>query len=162
MLAGSSSRSFNEKRSSSRKAGGPAKVCPRSSIRPPIALRPGYSLPIPETEADPTLYEIPAGLVVGECFPQPPIEADIVLRAGRKSKVGNVDRWPVGHDSTAANAGNELSYVSRPRVGDNLPFRFVGKLERLSPRLRGETMQEKSRQKHDVVTPLAQRRHREG
>ncbi len=40
------------------------RVCLRSSIRPPIALRPGYSLPLPEKEkGDPTLFEIPAGLV---------------------------------------------------------------------------------------------------
>ncbi len=38
------------------------RVCLRSSIRPPLALRVGYALPIPGTD-DPTLFEIPAGLV---------------------------------------------------------------------------------------------------
>lgn len=41
----------------------PDRVCVRSSIRPPVSLRPGYALPIPATSADPTLFEIPAGLV---------------------------------------------------------------------------------------------------
>ncbi len=41
----------------------PDRVCVRSSIRPPISLRPSYALPIPQTSADPTLFEIPAGLV---------------------------------------------------------------------------------------------------
>lgn len=41
----------------------PHRVCLRSSIRPPLALRPGYALPLKETAADPTLFEIPAGLV---------------------------------------------------------------------------------------------------
>lgn len=45
---------------------GTPRVCLRSSIRPPMAMRPGYALPIPETVADPTLYEIPAGLVEPE------------------------------------------------------------------------------------------------
>ncbi|WP_157068747.1 NUDIX hydrolase [Sandaracinus amylolyticus] len=39
------------------------RVCLRSSIRPPIALRPTYSLPIADESADPTLFEVPAGLV---------------------------------------------------------------------------------------------------
>lgn len=38
------------------------RVCLRSSIRPPVALRAGYALPLPGTD-DPTLFEIPAGLV---------------------------------------------------------------------------------------------------
>jgi ADP-ribose pyrophosphatase len=38
----------------------------RSAIRPPLALRPGYALPIAPASADPTLYEIPAGLVEGD------------------------------------------------------------------------------------------------
>lgn len=42
---------------------GSLKVCLRSSIRPPLALRPQYALPIPDVEGDPTLFEIPAGLV---------------------------------------------------------------------------------------------------
>lgn len=37
------------------------RVCLRSSIRPPIALRAGYTLPLPGTD-DPTLFEVPAGL----------------------------------------------------------------------------------------------------
>lgn len=41
----------------------PDRVCLRSSIRPPVAMRPGYALPIPTTSTDPTLFEIPAGLV---------------------------------------------------------------------------------------------------
>ena len=39
------------------------RVCLRSSIRPPIALRPTYALPLESESADPTLFEIPAGLV---------------------------------------------------------------------------------------------------
>ncbi|MDQ3031345.1 MAG: NUDIX hydrolase [Myxococcota bacterium] len=40
------------------------RVCLRSSIRPPLSLRPGYSLPLASEESgDPTLFEIPAGLV---------------------------------------------------------------------------------------------------
>ncbi len=38
------------------------RVCLRSSIRPPLSLRAGYALPLPGTD-DPTLFEIPAGLV---------------------------------------------------------------------------------------------------
>lgn len=39
-------------------------VCLRSSIRPPLAQRTGYALPLPlEEKGDPTLFEIPAGLV---------------------------------------------------------------------------------------------------
>lgn len=41
----------------------PSRICLRSSIRPPLALRPDYALPVRETVADPTLFEIPAGLV---------------------------------------------------------------------------------------------------
>jgi ADP-ribose pyrophosphatase len=41
----------------------PDRVCVRSSIRPPVALRPTYALPIAPPTADPTLFEIPAGLV---------------------------------------------------------------------------------------------------
>lgn len=41
----------------------PDRVCLRSAIRPPVSLRPSYALPIAPTSADPTLYEIPAGLV---------------------------------------------------------------------------------------------------
>ncbi len=41
----------------------PDRVCLRSSIRPPISLRPTYALPIAAASGDPTLFEIPAGLV---------------------------------------------------------------------------------------------------
>jgi ADP-ribose pyrophosphatase len=41
----------------------PDRICVRSSIRPPISLRPTYALPIPQTSGDPTLFEVPAGLV---------------------------------------------------------------------------------------------------
>jgi ADP-ribose pyrophosphatase len=41
----------------------PDRVCVRSAIRPPLSLRPSYALPIAATHADPTLFEIPAGLV---------------------------------------------------------------------------------------------------
>jgi len=41
----------------------PDRVCVRSAIRPPLSLRPSYALPIAATSADPTLFEIPAGLV---------------------------------------------------------------------------------------------------
>lgn len=40
------------------------RVCLRSSIRPPLSLRPSYTVPLRERETgDPTLFEIPAGLV---------------------------------------------------------------------------------------------------
>jgi ADP-ribose pyrophosphatase len=39
------------------------RICLRSSIRPPVSLRNGYGVPIAEKHADPTLFEIPAGLV---------------------------------------------------------------------------------------------------
>lgn len=40
------------------------RVCLRSSIRPPLSLRPGCNVPLAEQETgDPTLFEIPAGLV---------------------------------------------------------------------------------------------------
>jgi ADP-ribose pyrophosphatase len=39
------------------------RVCLRSSIRPPLALRADAALPLAETSRDPTLFEIPAGLV---------------------------------------------------------------------------------------------------
>lgn len=40
------------------------RICLRSSIRPPLSLRPGYTVPLRESETgDPTLFEIPAGLV---------------------------------------------------------------------------------------------------
>ena len=38
-------------------------VCLRSALRPPLAFRPGYTLPIPEPEPVAVLWEIPAGLV---------------------------------------------------------------------------------------------------
>lgn len=41
------------------------RVCLRSSIRPPLAFRAGYALPL-EGTTDPTLFEIPAGLVEKE------------------------------------------------------------------------------------------------
>jgi ADP-ribose pyrophosphatase len=50
-----------------RESDGSLRVCLRSSIRPPLALRREYALPIPDPSGDPTLFEIPAGLVeVGE------------------------------------------------------------------------------------------------
>jgi ADP-ribose pyrophosphatase len=40
------------------------RVCLRSSIRPPLAMRPGYVLALQDEEPGcPTLYEIPAGLI---------------------------------------------------------------------------------------------------
>jgi ADP-ribose pyrophosphatase len=41
----------------------PDRVCVRSAIRPPLSLRPSYALPIAASSPDPTLFEIPAGLV---------------------------------------------------------------------------------------------------
>lgn len=38
-------------------------VCLRSALRPPLAFRPGYALPVPEAEPAAVLWEIPAGLV---------------------------------------------------------------------------------------------------
>lgn len=48
------------------RSSGAPHVCLRSSIRPPLALRAGYALPVPDPSGDPTLYEIPAGLVEPE------------------------------------------------------------------------------------------------
>lgn len=43
---------------------GTLRVCLRSSIRPPLAFRPSYALPLPEPrESSPVLWEVPAGLV---------------------------------------------------------------------------------------------------
>jgi ADP-ribose pyrophosphatase len=43
-------------------------VCLRSSIRPPVSLRATYTLPTGRESGDPTLFEIPAGLVeLEEC-----------------------------------------------------------------------------------------------
>jgi ADP-ribose pyrophosphatase len=41
---------------------GEPKVCLRSSLRPPLALRPGYRLPLPARGGN-VLWELPAGLV---------------------------------------------------------------------------------------------------
>lgn len=38
-------------------------ICLRTALRPPLAFRGGYALPIAEREPIPTLWEIPAGLV---------------------------------------------------------------------------------------------------
>lgn len=38
-------------------------ICLRSALRPPLAFRPGYRLPLPEAEPTAVLWEIPAGLV---------------------------------------------------------------------------------------------------
>jgi len=40
-----------------------SRVCLRSALRPPLAFRPGYALPLPEPEPIAVLWEIPAGLV---------------------------------------------------------------------------------------------------
>lgn len=42
---------------------GTPRICLRSSIRPPLARRATMTLPIPEHDTAPTLFEIPAGLV---------------------------------------------------------------------------------------------------
>jgi ADP-ribose pyrophosphatase len=42
--------------------GGEPRVCIRSSLRPPLALRPGYRLPLP-SEGTAVIWEVPAGLV---------------------------------------------------------------------------------------------------
>lgn len=39
------------------------RVCLRSSIRPPLAFRTEYTLPIPDPDASASLWEVPAGLV---------------------------------------------------------------------------------------------------
>jgi ADP-ribose pyrophosphatase len=41
----------------------PDRVCVRSAIRPPVAMRASYALPIAQPSADPMVFEIPAGLV---------------------------------------------------------------------------------------------------
>lgn len=43
-------------------ASGERLVCLRSTLRPPLAFRSGYAIPIPDA-AEPVLWEIPAGLV---------------------------------------------------------------------------------------------------
>jgi ADP-ribose pyrophosphatase len=47
-------------------AGGELRVCLRSALRPPLAFRPGYALPLAETSAAPVVWEVPAGLVEPE------------------------------------------------------------------------------------------------
>ncbi len=42
---------------------GVAYLCLRSSLRPPLAFRPDYALPIAELRAMPVQWEVPAGLV---------------------------------------------------------------------------------------------------
>lgn len=49
-----------------RDAKGGVLVCLRSALRPPLALRPSYSLPIPEATPAPVQWEVPAGLVERE------------------------------------------------------------------------------------------------
>jgi ADP-ribose pyrophosphatase len=44
----------------------PLRVCLRSALRPPLAFRPGYSIPIEEREAEPVQWEVPAGLIEPE------------------------------------------------------------------------------------------------
>ncbi len=39
------------------------RVCLRSALRPPLAFRPGYALPLAEAEPAPVAWEVPAGLV---------------------------------------------------------------------------------------------------
>ncbi len=40
------------------------RICLRSALRPPLAFRAGYAIPIPERDgASPVLWEVPAGLV---------------------------------------------------------------------------------------------------
>lgn len=46
--------------------GGALRVCLRSALRPPLAFRPGYALPIAEPAPDPVVWEVPAGLVEPE------------------------------------------------------------------------------------------------
>ncbi|MEC7525182.1 MAG: NUDIX domain-containing protein [Myxococcota bacterium] len=41
---------------------GAPRICLRSALRPPLAFRPGYALPLDEPAA-PVLWEVPAGLV---------------------------------------------------------------------------------------------------
>jgi ADP-ribose pyrophosphatase len=41
-------------------------VCLRTAIRPPLAFRTGYSIPIAEPQARPRLWELPAGLIEPE------------------------------------------------------------------------------------------------
>lgn len=51
-------------------AKGPARdelrVCLRSALRPPLAFRTGYTLPLAEPSAAPVVWEVPAGLVEPE------------------------------------------------------------------------------------------------
>jgi ADP-ribose pyrophosphatase len=42
------------------------KICLRTCLRPPLALRPGYDLPLEEPEGAVLLWEVPAGLVERE------------------------------------------------------------------------------------------------
>lgn len=43
--------------------GAELRVCLRSALRPPLAFRTGYALPLPEPERAPVVWEVPAGLV---------------------------------------------------------------------------------------------------
>ncbi len=55
-------------------AGGPSadapaaelRVCLRSALRPPLAFRPGYALPLAEPLPEPVVWEVPAGLIEPE------------------------------------------------------------------------------------------------
>lgn len=46
-----------------RAPGDELRVCLRSALRPPLAFRPGYALPLPESAPMPVVWEVPAGLV---------------------------------------------------------------------------------------------------
>jgi ADP-ribose pyrophosphatase len=43
--------------------GGALRVCLRSALRPPLAFRSGYALPLAEPAPHPVVWEVPAGLV---------------------------------------------------------------------------------------------------
>jgi ADP-ribose pyrophosphatase len=55
--------------------GGAPRVCLRSALRPPLAFRPGYALPVAESAPHPVVWEVPAGLV------EPEERGDAGLRA---------------------------------------------------------------------------------
>ena len=55
--------------------GAELRVCLRSALRPPLAFRPGYRVPLPEATPAPVVWEVPAGLV------EPSEHGELGLRA---------------------------------------------------------------------------------
>ena len=94
---------------SGRTGGSEPAVCLRSSLRPPLAMRPGYRLPIPEPAAQPYLWELPAGLIepgeVGESGPARVRVAGDARGDGAERRT-RTSLWSLGH-----------AVLSQPRGG---------------------------------------------